>query len=92
MATKRFTVEQMQGMVNHYGSDQKIANSFGVTRQCIQQQRIALNVKPYKESVRRRNKKIVGLRGANWLIRELSVKFKLSERQIIRIVKEGKSE
>lgn len=92
MATKKFTIEQMQGMVNSYGSDQKIADAFGTTRQCIQQQRTALGIKPYRTTIDRRNKRVRQLRVANWLIRELAEKFKLSKRQIIRIIKEGGSE
>jgi len=86
---KKFTIEQMQGMVNSYGSDQKIADAFGVTRQCIQQHRASLGVKSYRTAIDRRNKKIRQLRTANWLIWELAEKFKLSQRQIIRIIKDG---
>jgi len=91
MPYKRFNVQQMQVMVDRHGSDQNIADALGTTRQNIQHQRRALGIKPYRSSFSKRNVDVLKLRTAGWIVRELSVKFELSERQIKRIIKEGKS-
>lgn len=91
MKIQTFTYEQMSNMVNSYGSDQKIADAVGVTRQCIQQHRTALGIQPCKPASRRNNK-ILRLRKAGWLIWELADKFKISERQVKRIIKGAKDE
>lgn len=79
----------MQLLVNRHGSDQNIATELGTTRQNIQFQRKALDIKPHNASITKRNMDILKLRKANWLMRELSERFKLSERQIRRIVNVG---
>jgi len=92
MASKRFTTNQMKTLVCKYGSDQKIADVLGVSRQNIQRQRKALEVNPYKRTINNRNSKIIRFRKAGWLIWELAEKFDLSQRQIIRILKEDNNE
>lgn len=93
MSSKRFSKEQMQLMVNRHGSDQKIADALGTTRQNIQQQRNNLDIDPYKKTVlRKRNADILRMRNNGWIISDIAHKFKLSERQIIRIIKRGNNE
>jgi len=84
----KYNAEQMQNMVNRLGSDQKIADAVGLTRQSIQQQRKELGIKSYKQTVLiQRNERIKGFREKGWSVNDLSLKFKLSTRQIKRIIR-----
>lgn len=87
MANKRFTRQQMEYMMDNYGSDAAIARHLGVTRQSVQQQRKKLGVPSRLERIPERNNSAIKLYDQGMTVHDISKRIGLSQQSINRIIK-----
>ena len=89
MGKKRYTREQMGGLLEYYGSDAELARHLGISRQSVNQQRRRLNVPLSKTRILIRNAKIIQFYNKKAKIKDIAEEMELSTRQVARIIHQG---